>query len=306
MNATCNGDHLAALRHAITTATAKKPTPLTSPLQLQHGWLVPLMLDIDAFLWRRWTHWCETTTAGHIIAAIPTIEWQRHQAGFAMLDRTLCAVTGDGDWRGWSSWSSFDYFMDWLLFAFGHRGQPELPQEPSGSPGASERLYQTFNLETLLAFPYDYFGEILAENRHGRHLGFYPTPMHVSTLMAEMTLGEEDARDKTVCDPCVGTGRMLLAASNRSYRLYGCDINPTVIKATLVNGYLYAPWLVRPFPFLDGILCDPAESLAVSDSIAAQGNAQNTEHDAREQWKFEPIKKRRIAGEPMTEQGILF
>ncbi len=181
-----------------------------------------------------------------------------------------------------------------------------LPEERGEFQGASVRLYQAFNLETLLAYPYDYFGDILAENRHGRHLGFYPTPMDVSVLMAEMTLGEEDARAKSICDPCVGTGRLLLAASNRSYRLYGNDINPTVIKATLVNGFLYAPWLVRPFPFLDPPLCDPSQSQEVSDAIAAQANIQGTEHDAREQWKFEPIKKRRRIGEPASEQGILF
>ena len=137
-------------------------------------------------------------------------------------------------------------------------------------------------------------------------LGFYPTPMPVCELMAQMTVAGEDARTKSVCDPCVGTGRMLLAASNYSYRLYGCDINPTVIKATLINGYVYAPWLVRPFPFLDGPLCEPSQSQMVSDAIAAQTNLHGTEHDAAEQWKFEPIKKRRNAGEPVTEQGILF
>ena len=63
--------------------------------------------------------------------------------------------------------------------------------------------------------------------------------------------GEPDSRTRTVCDPCVGTGRMLLHASNRSVCLYGQDVNPTCVKATLVNGYLYAPWLVIPFPWLN-------------------------------------------------------
>jgi hypothetical protein len=44
-------------------------------------------------------------------------------------------------------------------------------------------------VETLLAYPHDYFGDILAENQHGRHLGFFPTPMQVSEFMALMTLG---------------------------------------------------------------------------------------------------------------------
>jgi len=32
-------------------------------------------------------------------------------------------------------------------------------------------------------------------------------------------------------------------------KIVWCDIDPTVIKATLVNGYLFAPWLVKPFHF---------------------------------------------------------
>jgi hypothetical protein len=218
----------------------------------------------------------------------------------------LSVISKHGGWRGWGSWTAFDYFMDWLLFGFGHRGQIEPPQEKDEYQGASDRLYQIFNLETLLAYPYDYLGDILSENHHGRHVGFYPTPMDVSELIVVMTLGEDDARATSVCDPCVGTGRLLLAASNYSYRLYGCDINPTVIKATLTNGFVYAPWLVRPFPFLDASLCEPSQSHTMSDSIAAQTNLHGTEHDAAEQWKFEPIKKRRKTGESVTEQGVLF
>ena len=123
-----------------------------------------------------------------------------------------------------------------------------------------------------------------------------------------MTLGDGDARTKTVMDPCVGTGRMLLAASNHSYRLYGCDINPTVIKATLINGFLYAPWLVRPFPFLDAALTDPDLSEAVSESMAHQApsHLHCTEHDAEVQWRFEPIKKRRRCNSTgQVEQGAL-
>jgi hypothetical protein len=59
------------------------------------------------------------------------------------------------------------------------------------------------------------------------------------------------AKPKTLenlMDPCVGTGRMLLHASNYSYCLYGCDIDPLVAMITRINGALYAPWLAFPFP----------------------------------------------------------
>ena len=75
--------------------------------------------------------------------------------------------------------------------------------------------------------------------------------MTVCVCMTQMNFADGMRRDQTVCDPALGTGRMLLTASNYSYRLYGMDINQTVIKASLINGYLYAPWMVKPFPFFE-------------------------------------------------------
>lgn len=297
-------DLLTDLRHSILNAKPRKPQPLAAPLKLEHGWLLSFLLLAEDTLWGRWQHWHDTMLAGRIIGSIPVIDWESNPAARRMLEASLNSITTHGSWQGWGSWQVFDYFLDWLLFGFGRRGQPVLPAEPADFTGASERLYQVFNLETLLAWPHDYLGEILAENRHGQHLGFYPTPMTVARMMAAMTVGGEDARTKSVCDPCVGTGRLLLAASNHSYRLYGCDINPTVIKATLVNGYLYAPWLVKPFPFLDPHNCNPAASQAVSDSLIQQACPEQltlTEHDRDTQDRFEPIKKRR----PRYTQPVL-
>jgi hypothetical protein len=78
--------------------------------------------------------------------------------------------------------------------------------------------------------------------------------------------------------------------------------------ATLINGFLYAPWLVRPFQFLDAALTNPDQSEAVSESMALQAPAQlqSTKHDAEVQWQFEPIKKRRRCNSSeQVEQGAL-
>jgi len=64
--------------------------------------------------------------------------------------------------------------------------------------------------------------------------------------MAQMVYGQGDQRATTVCDCCLGTGRMLLAASNYSMRLYGQDIDGLVLKIAKINGALYAPWLCWP------------------------------------------------------------
>jgi hypothetical protein len=319
-----------------------KPNKINPNLKrkLSPGWMIPYLLDIDMMTWQRWDYWAKIMMAGKLLPEpIPQIEFDfgscRNAEGEGSgarnhIEKCLDLIPQHGSWLGWSSWQYFDYFMDWLLFGFGYHGQPEEPTEPSGCTGASMRLYQYFNLAWLICYPYDYFGGILAANNHGRALGFFPTPMPVVNMICQMLMPGEDNRTKTVCDPCLGTGRMLLYASNYSLRLYGQDINPTVIKASLVNGYLYAPWMVKPFPFLDAALCNghvkysdgETVSQKVSDDMS-NGEAvtsrpdvteylDNTEHDTEHQWKFEPIKKRRkkdaydTKSEPEYYQGCLF
>lgn len=337
---------LAWLRKALSTW---KPNKIDPNLQrdLKHGWMVnvrtdpddiataPILFELETMAWGRWDYLARTVLAGKLLdEPIPQIDWETGPGRYAEgegsaarnhLEKTLDLIPKYGGWLGWSSWTNFDYFLDWLLYAFGHPGQPELPQEPSGCEGASMRLYQYFNLAWLIAYPWDYFGAILALNGHGKSLGFYPTPMPVCTMMAQMTMGMdgEDNRAKKTMDCCLGTGRMLLAASNYSMRLCGQDINPTVIKASLVNGYLYAPWMVKPIPFLDDVQLNGAKltpegktvSEAVSDvmteqAIASQPEAVQayldfTEHDTEEQWKFEPIKKRKKKGVNLPAQSEL-
>jgi hypothetical protein len=230
--------------------------------------MLPYLLQLEDLSWGRWDHWARTMQAGKILdEPIPQIEWassyDHGTTAFKMLERALNSVTKYGEWGGWSCWTYFDYFLDWALFGLGYGGQHEEPEPPHGCEDASLRLYQLFNLEPLLAYPNDYLGQILAENNYGRRSGFFPTPIDVCSMMVKMQFGEDDCRSKTVCDPCVGTGRMLLCASNYSYRLYGQDINPTVIKACMFNAYLYAPWLVRPFDFLELHQSAEPEALAL-------------------------------------------
>jgi len=318
-----------------------KPQKIDPDLKrdLKHGWLLPYLLTIDSYTWGRWDYWFRLREAGKLLdEPIPQIKFDcggNIAEGFGSapmkhLEKCLDLIPQYGNWQGWGGWQYFDYFLDWLLFGLGHPGQPELPGEPWGAEGASMRLYQTLDLHWLMLYPWDYWGAILAANNHGRHLGFFPTPHSVVEFMVLVLFGGpdeqgQDHRTETVCDPCLGTGRMLLAASNYSLRLYGMDINPTVIKASLVNGYLYAPWMVKSLPFLDrsfdelGEIAPDGRTVAahLSDQMVEQAQGQpsaaaylaETEHDAEEQWRFEPILKRRKKGqvvEVVAEQGLLF
>jgi len=253
--------HLIALRKtcAERPEIELKPTSQTDQFfetmrPMKRGWLLPFLVMTDDAIWGRWDHWARTRINGKMLdEAIPQIEWagEGREGSRKHIEHCLNYVSNHGHWQGWTSWQYMDYFLDWILFGFGYT--QTMPNEPLGCEGAAKRLYQVFTLERLQAWPHDYIGDIMADNQHGRHLGFYPTPMTVVELMTKINFSDtEDMRDKSVTDPCLGTGRMLLCASNYSYRLYGMDINPTVIKAALVNAYIYAPWMVKPFPFWDG------------------------------------------------------
>src|SRR5262249_50434974 len=83
--------------------------------------------------------------------------------------------------------------------------------------------------------------------------GFYPTPHNVVELMVRLTMNASkeaggDARLRPTCDPCVGSGRMLLHASNLSLALSGQDIDPLAVVMCKLNGVLYAPWIAFPLP----------------------------------------------------------
>jgi len=167
-----------------------------------------------------------------------------------------------------------EVLLDWFLWGFGITDR---------SPDISERLHETLyrevNIGPLLLKPYDYIGEWIA-NQKGKwnpH-AFFPTPHTIVEFMTQMAFGTEsdaDLRAKTVIDPALGSGRMLLHASNYSLRLYGVDIDPLLVKASLVNGALFAPWMVRRFPesFFDHVAVDEGgRNIDVEDAVSVESS----------------------------------
>lgn len=141
-----------------------------------------------------------------------------------------------------------DELLKFLLNRFGYGECRDLPL--SIKAHHIEHWETTFDLTTAISLDRDVFGdaysECIGKNLHSG-TGYFPTPMSVCQLIARMTLAEADLFS-TVHDPCVGSGRMLLPASNKSLFLSGMDINPVCIRMTLVNGFLFAPQIVIPPP----------------------------------------------------------
>jgi hypothetical protein len=206
------------------------------------GWLLPYLYGIDACFSGRWGYWTAALLNGAIpYEPIPRIDFLDHPNQEAMTNLQTCL----------KSYNRYDFslsdFMEWLLWGFGEGERPRISAE------ANEFLYRTFNLGLLLQFPHDYLGHILTEAKAGywsNPNAFYPTPHTVCHAMAEIQFSDAakdagDLKSKSVLDPCVGTGRMLMYASNYSLFLYGQDIDRTCVMACKINGYLYMLWLVK-------------------------------------------------------------
>jgi hypothetical protein len=207
------------------------------------GWLLPYLVGCHSagLCENRWGYQFEALNAGKLPdSEIPQIHFGDSAHPGAMKEVLKWVDIVGRDEGGWSSYLRL---IDWLCFGLGIGDEVKLQEK------TQDALYRGVNLAPILEHPYDYFGTIMSEHKgSGRWnpSGFYPTPHSVCELMTRTTFGGDDARKLTVCDPCVGTGRMLLHASNRSVNLYGMDIDWTCVQICKMNGAFYAPWMTWP------------------------------------------------------------
>lgn len=211
------------------------------------GWLLPYVIDVWPICGRagRWGWWLEAMETGELPGPIPRLDFQEpSRAAENNLERCAQRLSQEV----WGS-SVPGLLIDWLAWGLAVSDEPARLR-----PDAEEWLYRELCVDTWLEHPADYLGWIMCEykGRGKDPTGFFPTPMGVTQLMAEIVAHDTRNVFASVNDPCVGTGRMLLAAANFSVRLSGQDINPVCVKATLVNGALYAPWLAFPLPKMRG------------------------------------------------------
>lgn len=207
------------------------------------GWLRPYLCRLDYFT-GRWDYWLRTLEAGEVLdEPIPQIQWSRgHDDARKNLASCLKHCTH------YFADEAFNLFVQWLLYGF---GDPSIKERDARiTPEMNAAWYQTFNLGLYLQHPADYLGEYAAEiygSRRHNPTGFFPTPIHVCVLMAAMTM-REAVKTSSVCDPCVGTGRLLMVASNYSLNLYGMDIDLSILRVCKINMWLYVPWVIAPLP----------------------------------------------------------
>ncbi len=224
--------------------SADKPTDSDICQRIKRGWLRPYLVILDQMFSKRWDYWSRTLEAGEVLdEPIPGINWLDVPHNEPKKNLQTCITLSQN--RGHRN--AFDLFVDWLLYGFGHSLVQELPSQIE--PQINAGWYKTFNLGLYLKYPYDYLGQYAAElYGNGKHnpTAYFPTPMHHCDLMVKMLMDKTD-KTASVCDPCVGSGRLLMAASNYSLNLYGMDIDPLILKVCHLNMFMYVPWGVcRP------------------------------------------------------------
>lgn len=250
--------------------------------QSERGWLLPYLLSLDIadinltgmskaerkayniqdsaprifHGWERWAYWLWIVEYNELpaepISYIPFENQPDPTDAKAIQDVLQYAVRRHFSWYD-EAWL---WMVKWLLHGFGRKGlESELERIPED---VKVQWYRTFNLANLLNSPCDWSAHILqgglrADKRTrsawSKSTGFYSTPMNICTMMARMNFDTydrlTDTRLLTTLDPCVGTGSMLLAASNYSLRLYGQDIVDDLCLCSELNGWLWMPWLVH-------------------------------------------------------------
>ncbi len=225
---------------------------LSDPIPPWHyrGWLLFQVQLADAHpnAPGRWHHYMRMLEAGRLLdEPIPQLQFTAVPDPSAMKILNRCVELLA--YRN-SFWEAFEDFVQWLAWGLSvSKERPELEE------ATSEALYRTFNFEHLLLHPHDYLGQMLCDRR-GKGWNphaYYPTPHPLCECMMQMVLpnagkSQEDSRLQLICEPAAGTGRMLLHASNYSYRLHGMDIDPLVVTICLINGAIYVPWLSFPLP----------------------------------------------------------
>ncbi len=210
------------------------------------GWLLPYLFALDEMFYGRWEYWLQAVMTDQIPKEpIPLIHFE------PSMNYSQKQVRNNIDaclsYAEHSHSNVLEKFIDWILWGLNYRHNVDVTNIDAKT---DDYWYRTFNLGLFYTEPADHFADVAADKRVGIGTGFFPTPSSVTEMMVRMNFGDKPSHQHkrlSVCDPCCGTGIMLLHASNYSLNMYGIDIHPLIYKIALVNSYIYVPWLAyRP------------------------------------------------------------
>ena len=233
----------------IPLADVSLPDPKTM-LSISHGYLINILISNDYNLWGRWRHWQNLYLAGELtkgeeIPHIPFCDQVDYPA--EMMEFLLDQVSPL--WRRDAAQKQYivHYFLRYMLWAFGHHAQPNQPID-AWDGRAHDRLSYVLPryMRRLLLFPTAHFSLMLQDM-----LGTQTIPQGRAVTLAKGIFPgrRNDHRDSLLVmpEPC---GTTALAASNHTYEIHGIGTDPWMAIATILDCYLFAPWVVFPFRWL--------------------------------------------------------
>lgn len=117
----------------------------------------------------------------------------------------------------------------------------------SYKPNELEKLSQSIGLLILAysnASNFDLLGELyeaISSSYKSKNLGQFFTPLHVTDLMAKMTLGSNNNDFLLVSEPAVGSGRNCISVFNINKNVFfnAIDLDKICVKMSIVNFHLY-------------------------------------------------------------------
>ncbi|SFJ64096.1 hypothetical protein SAMN02799624_05320 [Paenibacillus sp. UNC496MF] len=229
----------------------------------KRGWLLPFLFAYDDLLHGRWSYWQDILQKGTIVGSGPIPRLDFIQSADERLNPAM-KMLNDCLSQHWTH-GALDDFADWLLWGFAATNEP-----PKIDPQVNEHFYRTFDLFLVLDRPYDYLSMVLSEQTSRGYksgLGYFPTPMSITMLMAEMTMAGSDpekAKKQSFMEPCVGCGAIMLPMSNYVLRGFASDISMIAVKLCKIQMYWYAPWFAFHPESLQGFSDEEAIKLVPS------------------------------------------
>lgn len=215
------------------------------------GWARGICLLADTIYHSSWYHWLSILGKGMWELGDPYPKVDISASGNdevrKMLKKSFEPITHKGT-RAYE-------FIEWIGYAIGLSWF----KKPSMDEKSWEHLYKTFDFSKFYEYPSDYFSLFLAENGQSGVADYFPTPLHVTTLMNKLLESEDEVKNITdsLWEPCLGTGAMTLPSS--SLNVVGADLNPIMSRAAAIQAFFYKPsMLYVPKPVI-GIHVDPKE-----------------------------------------------
>lgn len=240
------------------------------------------LLMTDIFTTKRWGYWSEILVTKDISKDIPQIDFGNVSTNEGRRVSDMLRYCINTPYTHGAT--AFNNFISYLLYCLMplnyHKGETVQEKEIEANKlianiddRSLKNYYENFSLEAMMLFPGDYLGDLAAEYLGSNGTEYFPTPHHIVDLMIQITMGEgdkEDNKTKAVCDPCAGSSRMLLYASNNSLRVSGMDISKAIVNVSMVNGFLYVPWMVFVTDEINAILQDKENMSVYFDEIVRE------------------------------------